>query len=129
MKTTMDARSHECLKTYVDGLRSGDSEQAFSVLDDAFVLSDPDCGDVPKEKYKLYFADLWLAVARRGGLQPGEPFFDVDQIATFQEGDRLIAWARWRIPGTDREGASLFTVGPGGLLSEQLFNKTSSGRR
>ncbi len=127
--TTMDGKGLEYLQTYVDGFRSGDSEQVYEALDDDFVLSDPDCGDIPKANFKLYFAGLWLAVERRGGIQPGGPFLEIDHVMTRQEGDHLIAWARWRFQGTDLEGASLFTVGPMGLLSEQLYNKTSSGRR
>ncbi len=128
-KTTTNAAGMEYLETYVEALRSGDWERAYSVLDDGFVLSDPDRGNVPKDKFKLYFADLWMEVTRCGGIRPGGPFLQVDRIVADQRGDRVIAWARWRFPGTDLEGASLFTAGPMGLLSEQLYNKTSSGRR
>ena len=121
--------SAEHLQAYVDGLSDGDMEQTYGALDDSFVLYDPDCGEIPKADYKLYFTSLSMLVSRRGGDPAGKPFLEMNDLVFREEDEVLTAWARWRFPGTDMEGASLLRVGPTGLLSEQLFNKSPSHRR
>ena len=126
-KTPQSDTRVEHLEMYIKAWNTADSEMAHNVLDDSFVLHDPDYGDIPKAEFKNYFSVLKSKISQIGGAQPGKPYLVASDISYREEGQILVAWVHWVFPPTPIEGASLFRIGPSGLLSEQLFNKAPFG--
>lgn len=111
------------LWTYIRAWSEGDAQRACGLLDESFILRDPDYGNFPKTRFVEYFGLVCEAIGRLGGNRPGRPLLEVSDVVTRQENGTMTGWAHWIFPGTTVEGASLFKVGPKGSLSAQLFNK------
>jgi len=116
------------LEAYIDGVRSGNVDRICSILHDSFVLNDPDPGEIPKVRYRLYFTSRLMTLMRCSQFRPGRLLLEADSIVTHEEKNGLTAWVHWKCPGTSLDGASLLKAGPSGVLSEQVFNKAPARR-
>ena len=108
------------LGAYATGWQTGDIDTIMSSLADGYTFDDPNAGVIPKDGMPDYFAGFHDTIAGMGGARPGQPFMELTEIVTQDEGDVTTAWCWWAIPGTPLAGAGLIKVGDDGVRSEVI---------
>lgn len=89
-------------------------------MDDNYQLDDPNSGTIPKTGISEYIARLVELVDNIRGASGQQPFMEVTEVVTSEEGNLLTAWVWWSIPNTSIQGAGLIKVGDHGVVSERL---------
>jgi len=108
------------LAAYSEGWINGDVDTLMPTLADDYLLDDPHFGRIPKAGMPAYFEQLKAAVrALRGGAE-ASPVMRIGEVVTQDEGDLLIVWLWWAVPGTALEGAGLIKIASRGVVSERL---------
>jgi hypothetical protein len=108
------------LGTYAKGWQEGDVDTIMTSLADSYVFDDPMAGEIPKAGMPNYFAEMTKMVSEARGGQEHQPFMELSEIVTQDEGNTLTAWCWWSIPGTDFAGAGLIKAGDEGIRSEVI---------
>jgi len=108
------------LGTYAKGWQDGDVDTLMTSLADGFVFNDPMVGEVPKNDMASYFAGMAKMVSEARGGADHQPFMELSEIVTQDEGDTLTAWCWWSVPGTSFAGAGLIKAGDEGIRSEVI---------
>ena len=119
----MSAADH--LGTYAEGWIKGDADILTKALADEYTFDDPNAGKIPKSNMAEYMAGFKEEIASLRGGDSSEPFLEVSELVTQEEGDSLTAWCWWSVPGTEMKGSGLIKVGPEGVRSEVITYYTS----
>jgi len=110
----------EHLGAYATGWQTGNIDTIVSSVTDGYTFDDPNAGVIPKAGMADYFAGLKAAVTEARGGRDDQPFMELTEIVTQDEGDTLTAWCWWSIPGTPFAGAGLIKAGDDGIRSEVI---------
>ena len=97
----------------------GDASLIVDSLADDFILDDPNSGQVSKSAFHEYIVGL-KAQVEQVRTSPQTRFMDITEVVTKEEGDLLVAWCWWEIPGTAIQGTGLIKVSEQGVVSERL---------
>ena len=108
------------LAAYSEGWINGDVDTVVPALADDYLLDDPHFGRIPKDGMPAYFEQLKAAVRELRGGADERPVMRIGAVTTREDGDRLIVWLWWAVPGTALEGAGLIKIAPQGVISERL---------
>jgi SnoaL-like domain len=108
------------LAAYSEGWINGDVDTVLPALADDYVLDDPHFGRIAKDGMPGYFEQLKAAVRELRGGAEESPVMRIGEVTTREEGDRLVVWLWWAVPGTALEGAGLIKIGRTGVTSERL---------
>ncbi len=108
------------LQQYAEGWSKGDANILVESLDDSYQLDDPNSGSIPKTGISGYLAGLVELVDNIRGSSGQQPFMELTEVVTSEEGNLLTAWTWWSIPNTSIQGAGLIKVGDNGVVSERL---------
>ena len=94
------------LNQYTWGWTKGDASVVVESLDDSYQLDDPHSGFITKTGFRDYLANLKAQVDTiRGSYE--QPFMEISEVVTQEEGGVLTAWAWWSIPGISIQGSGL----------------------
>ncbi|MCP4330651.1 MAG: nuclear transport factor 2 family protein [Alphaproteobacteria bacterium] len=106
------------LDAYARGWQAGDIGTIMSSLADGYVFDVPTSGKIPKDGMEAYFGEFSAAIADMCGGPAPDPFMELTEIVTADDGETLTAWCWWAIPGTPMGGGGLIKVGDDGVRSE-----------
>ncbi len=102
------------LESYNAGWRSGDLEVIQEATAPEYQLVTTAAGTLTADRLGPYLDSL------KGG-STQDPFMDLEDIATVNDGPILTAWRRWSIPGFMR-GAAMIKIIDEGVISEHVYN-------
>ena len=113
----MSAADH--LGMYAQGWTNGDLDTILKAVTDGYTFDDPNAGKIPKNGMADYLSQMKEAVrSLRDGSLP-DPFMELTEVVTQEEGGVLTAWCWFNVPGTGVQGSGLIKVGPDGVLSDR----------
>jgi hypothetical protein len=121
----MSATEH--LGTYAEGWTKGDAETILKALAADYTLDDPNSGVISKNAFSSYLGDLKEHVASLCGGQVPDPFMELSEVLTQEDGGVITAWCWWGISGTEIKGSGLIKVDSTGVRSEVLTYYTKLG--
>ena len=95
----MSAADH--LGNYAAGWTNGDTDTLLKSVSDGYVFDDPNAGKISKSELAEYVAGMKEMVRSvRGGSLP-DPFLELTEVVTQEDGGVITAWAWWNVPGTE----------------------------
>ena len=108
------------LDAYARGWQAADIGTLMGSLADDYVLDVPTSGKIPKAGMEAYFEEFKAMVAEACGGTAPDPFMELTEIVTSDDGETTTAWCWWAIPGTAMAGGGLIKVGDDGVRSEVI---------
>lgn len=110
---TQNKTPGEYLALYAKGWTEGDVESILSATTPGYTFLDPRTEKVNRDRFPAYFQEILELSDRR-------PFMEISDVVVQSQGEGLVAWCWWEIPGTDIQGSGFIRVGPDGVLSEKI---------
>ena len=114
----------EYLGQYAEGWTQGDPDIIMRACAPSYQMVDPEYPlPIPLTRFVTYLANLKEAseaAARSKGDPATQPFMELTEVVTQDDGHTLTAWCWWKIPGNGLEGSGLIKVTDQGVLSEKL---------
>ena len=95
-------------------------ERSYAAVRENYILDDPAVGQVSRDGFEAYFADLSRRLDVVRGGPAGDKFLELANVVTSDEGDTLTAWCWWSYVDTPIQGSGLIVVDGGGVVSERL---------
>lgn len=121
----MNATEH--LGKYAEGWIKGDADTILSASAPDYTFDDPNSGVISRKAFSNYLGELKETVTSMCGGKTPEPFMELSEVLTQEDGDKLTAWCWWAIPGTDIKGSGLIKVDKAGVHSEVITYYTKLG--
>ena len=114
----------DILSQYAEGWIQGDAAKIMAACAPAYQIYDPDlASSIGLLDFAAYFGklkDSAEASARSEGHPVTQPFLELTEVVTQDDGHTLTAWCWWKIPGNGLEGSGLIKVTDQGVVSEKL---------
>ncbi len=110
----------DSLGLYAEGWTKGDAEIILRSVSDDYVFDDPNAGLITKTDFADYLAGMKQTVADLSDGNLPDPFMELSEVVTKEEGGIVTAWCWWEIPGTHIKGSGLIKVGSQGVQSETI---------
>ena len=117
--------SADHLGAYAGGWTNGDAAAILAAVSDGFVFDDPNAGQIAKDDFEAYLAQVKETVESLRGGSDHPNFMDLTEVVTSEEGGVVTAWCWWSIPGTDIQGSGLIKVSNDGVISERITYYTA----
>lgn len=108
------------LGMYAEGWTKGDADMILKAAAEDYTFDDPNYGVVSRSAFANYLEKLKETVATLCGGQVPNPFMELSEVITQEDGGVLTTWCWWAIPGTDIKGSGLIKVDPAGVHSEVI---------
>lgn len=108
------------LGMYAEGWTKGDANTILQALSDDYIFDDPNDGKITKSEFTEYLAGMKETVRSVLDGNLPEPFLELSEVVTQEDGGEITAWAWWTVPGTEIKGSGLIKVGAEGVRSEVI---------
>ena len=108
------------LGKYAEGWSNGNVETVMGSLADAYVMHDPNAGEITKAGFTGYMNGVKNAVSAAGGGTSDGGLMTISEVVTNEEDGVLTAWCWWEVPGTPLKGGGLIKATASGVVSETL---------
>ena len=108
------------LGMYAEGWTKGDANTIVNTLSDGYVLDDPNAGKITKSGFSEYLVGMKESVRSVLDGDLPDPFLELSEVVTQENGGEITAWTWWTVPGTEIKGSGLIKVGAEGVRSEVL---------